>query len=229
MSDNFARCLFAKGHRFPLFHLKPFDNVPELARQSGTQIGDVGFVTQDGSFDTCFNILLDANDPANRFGVSAGFKPVALPHDNIRMRERQHPPGAILSNKTVNKGGTKVEASLEADVQVHHSVLLNSSLFPIGVGAAVEISAHSKQTGLLILLNGASSWDTHSQQILSDYAVKHAQSWYVFVNGPLHRMIGNDGLYLISGVTKSTSWCIASLEDSSGGGQVSLRLKGASG
>ncbi|KAJ7148426.1 hypothetical protein C8R43DRAFT_888943 [Mycena crocata] len=106
------------------------------------------------------------------------------------------------------------------------TVLTLVRLLPIGAGAVVEILTSSEQTGVL-MPHGASSWDARSQQVLYDYACTHDQSWYAFVNGPLQHMIRKDGLYLISGITKSTSWCIASSDDSSGGGKLSLLLKAA--
>jgi hypothetical protein len=38
-------------------------------------------------------------------------------------------------------------------------------------------------------------------------------------------MVGNGDLYLVTGVTKSSSWSVAALENQSGDGKVSLKLK----
>jgi hypothetical protein len=91
----------------------------------------------------------------------------------------------------------------------------------------VEISTNSKQTALLLLPDGASRWDLRPQQLFRDYALKHADNWYAFVNGNLQRMVGNGDLYLVTGVTKSTSWGVAAIENHSGERQISLRLKAA--
>jgi hypothetical protein len=40
-------------------------------------------------------------------------------------------------------------------------------------------------------------------------------------------MVGNGDLYLVTGVTKSSSWSVAALENQSGDGKVSLKLKAA--
>jgi hypothetical protein len=77
------------------------------------------------------------------------------------------------------------------------------------------------------LPDGASRWDLRPKQVLRDYALKHAQNWYAFVNGNLQRMIGNGDLYLVTGVTKSTSWSVAAIENHSGEGKISLKLKAA--
>jgi hypothetical protein len=77
------------------------------------------------------------------------------------------------------------------------------------------------------LPDGASRWDLRAQRVFRDYALRHAQNWYTFVNGDLGRMTGNGDLYLVTGVTKSTSWSVAAIENQSGDGKVSLKLKAA--
>ncbi|KAJ7840339.1 hypothetical protein B0H13DRAFT_1480941, partial [Mycena leptocephala] len=86
----------------------------------------------------------------------------------------------------------------------------------------LEISTSSNEMALLHLPDGASSWDSRSQHIFRDYALKHGERWYEFVNGNLRRMIGNTGLYLVTGVVKTTSWRIAVANNFSGG-KVSLK------
>ncbi|KAJ6568297.1 hypothetical protein DFH09DRAFT_821184, partial [Mycena vulgaris] len=90
-----------------------------------------------------------------------------------------------------------------------------------------EVSTNSKETAILLLPDGASRRDLRPLQRFRDYALKHAQSWYEFVNGQLGRMIGNGDLYLVTGVTNSTSWSIAAVENHSGDGKISLKLKAA--
>ncbi|KAJ7148425.1 hypothetical protein C8R43DRAFT_857674, partial [Mycena crocata] len=67
----YSKALFTTRDGYPLFNPQPFDDLPEQARRqgTGTQIGDVGVITPDGSFDAIFNVLLPADDPTNRFGV----------------------------------------------------------------------------------------------------------------------------------------------------------------
>jgi hypothetical protein len=92
---------------------------------------------------------------------------------------------------------------------------------PAGAGAVIEVSTNSKETAVLLLPDGASRWDLRTLQVFRNYALKHAPSWY------LGRMIGNGDLYFVTGVAKSTSWSVAALENQSGDGQVSLKLKAA--
>jgi hypothetical protein len=48
----------------------------------------------------------------------------------------------------------------------------------------VEVSTNSKETGLLLLPDGAFRWDLRRQQVFRDYALKHAHNWYTLSMGP---------------------------------------------
>jgi hypothetical protein len=102
---------------------------------------------------------------------------------------------------------------------------LNGRLSPIGAGVVFEWSTSVNELGLLILPDGASSRDARSIQIFNDYALKYGRSWYEWINGVLRRKVGNGGLYLVTGVTKSTSWCVVAGKNSSSDRTVSLKLK----
>ncbi|KAJ7483223.1 hypothetical protein FB451DRAFT_102269, partial [Mycena latifolia] len=216
-SDLYSSLLFPTGNGYPLFYPEPSGDLPEPARKIGTEVGDVGIVAHgDGGFDPIFNILRTGDDPANRFGVPQGFEQLILGPEDIRMLPLYHLPGSDVSNTTVNKRRLDIEAGVE-----------NNVFLPLGAGAVVEVSTNSKQTALLLLPDGASRWDLRPQQKFRDYAVKHAQSWYAFVNGDLGCMVGSGDLYLVAGVTKSTSWSVAAVENQSGDGNLSLKLKAA--
>ncbi|KAJ7266145.1 hypothetical protein C8J57DRAFT_1182597 [Mycena rebaudengoi] len=82
-------------------------------------------------------------------------------------------------------------------------------------------------TAVLLFPDGASSWDLRTLQLFKKYAEKHTQNWYKFVNGSLQRGIANGDLYLVTGVTKSSSWSVAAIERDSGDTRLSLKLKAA--
>ncbi|KAJ6568345.1 hypothetical protein DFH09DRAFT_433324 [Mycena vulgaris] len=215
-SELYSRLLLPRKEGYPLFCPQLSDTLPEPARETGTEIGEVGVVNMYGAFDPIFNILREADDPANRLGVPGGFEKLVLgPHD-IDALALHHLPGADISNTTVNKKRLDIHGGIENNVFV-----------PAGAGAVVEVSTNSKETAILLLPDGASRWDLLPLQVFRDYALKHGQNWYAFVNGRLGRMIGSGDLYLVTGVTKSTSWSVAAIENQSGDGKVSLKLKAA--
>jgi hypothetical protein len=201
----------------------------------GTDIGDVGIVTSDGSFDVIFNICRAADDPVNRFGVPEGFEQVNLGPGDVAPRAQYHRSGSDVSNTRISKRRLDVDAGVESNVQVSLPAsenwssrfhLLNRFL-PLGAGAIVEISTSSKEAAVLLLPDGASRADLRRLKNFRDYAIKHAQRWYAFVNGDLERMVENGDLYLVTGTDKSTSWSVAAVENHSEDCRISLKLKAA--
>ncbi|KAJ7618980.1 hypothetical protein DFH06DRAFT_1011780 [Mycena polygramma] len=221
MSDSqlYSRLLFAKMQGYPLFHPAPFDDLPESVRRIGTEIGDVGLITQNGSFDPIFNICRARDDPSNRFGVPPAFEQIPLGPDAIATSALVHLPGSHICNTSISKRRLDRIRHIET-----HS---KAGFYLSGQVQWSEVSIDSKQTGLLLLPDGASRQDLRCQGVFRDYALKHAQNWYAFVNRDLQYMIGNGDLYLVTGVTKSTSWSVAVVEDQSSEGKISLRLKAA--
>ncbi|KAJ7277531.1 hypothetical protein C8J57DRAFT_1060921 [Mycena rebaudengoi] len=215
-SRLYSRLLLPEGHGYPLFHPKPFDDLPEEARRVGTEIGDVGVVTSNGSFDVIFNICRAADDPINRFGVPEGFEQVRLTQGDVATQTLCHRPGSDVSNTKISKQRLGVDAGVDGNVQV-----------PIFLRAVVEISTTSKEVAVLLLPDGASRFDLRRLQDFRDYALKHAQHWYAFVNGQLGRMVQRNALYLVTGVDKCSTWSVAAMENQSEDCRVSLKLKAA--
>ncbi|KAJ7807908.1 hypothetical protein B0H14DRAFT_2525517 [Mycena olivaceomarginata] len=218
MSDSrlYSRLLLPKGHGYPLFHPQPFDDLPLESRRVGTDIGDVGVVTSDGSFDVIFNVCRAADDPINRFGVPGGFEQIYLGSGDVAPRAQYHGPGSDISNARISKRRLDVDAGAESNV-----------FLPLGAGAVVEISTSSKEAAVLLLPNGASRADVRRLKKFRDYALKHAQHWYAFVNGDLERMVESGDLYLVTGTDKSSSWSLAAIAAHSEDFKISLKLKAA--
>ncbi|KAJ7618600.1 hypothetical protein FB45DRAFT_169558 [Roridomyces roridus] len=216
MSDSrlYSHLLLPKGHGYPLFHPQPFDDVPLEARRTGTQIGDVGIITSDGAFDVIFNICRAADDPLNRFGVPEGFEQVVLDAGDIAAQEQHHRAGSHVSSTQLSKRRLDVNATVEGNIFI-----------PLGVGAIVEVSTASKQAAVLLLPDGASRINLRRLKRFRDYALKHAQHWYEFVNGDLERMVDSGDLYLVTGCDKSSSWSVAALDNHGEGCGISLKLK----
>ncbi|KAJ7193405.1 hypothetical protein C8J57DRAFT_1159847, partial [Mycena rebaudengoi] len=200
MSDSrlYSRLLLPKGHGYPLFHPQPFDDLSEEARRVGTEIGDVGVMTSNGSFDVIFNICRVADDPINRFGVPEGFEQVRLVQGDVATQTLCHRPGSDVSNTKISK------RRLDVNVGVDGNVFL-----PVGAGAVLEISTSSKEAAVLLLPDGASHSDLRRLKKFRNYALKHAQRWYAFVNGELERMVESNALYLVTGVDKCSTWSVA--------------------
>jgi hypothetical protein len=63
------------------------------------------------------------------------------------------------------------------------------------------------------LPDGATRTDHRFRQLLFDYAQENATSWYQHVIGTLGLDAVNGSLYLVTGVDKTSNWCIASYSD----------------
>ena len=50
-------------HGYPLYRPEPAKSLPSNLRRKGIRIGDVGLITQDGSFDFLFNVCKAAINP----------------------------------------------------------------------------------------------------------------------------------------------------------------------
>ena len=88
--DVYAQQLFRLGYGYPLWD-------PEPARGE-VFVGDVGFVSSDGSFHRVFNATLGDADPNNRFGVPEGYKPFTLTSEfSNNKRPGALAPGALCS------------------------------------------------------------------------------------------------------------------------------------
>ena len=75
-----------KKGRHALWAPEPYLQLPLQYRRGGTQIGDVGIITQDGDFDFMFNIygrFIPANNDLADFPI--GFAPIRPP----RRREKE--------------------------------------------------------------------------------------------------------------------------------------------
>jgi hypothetical protein len=99
--------MYKEGNGYPLWVPEPYSNRPAyLAR--GVNVGDVGYVTEDGAFETLFNTLLPADHPVNcaeipdgsqpQPSVPEGFVPLTISGDAIRtLPDYHHEPSFIVS------------------------------------------------------------------------------------------------------------------------------------
>jgi hypothetical protein len=69
-------------------------------RTKGVRIGDVGFVTDDGSFKTLFNLRASVHDPINMRCVPDGFEQINLQEDDIEVIPDYFESGRIIASVT---------------------------------------------------------------------------------------------------------------------------------
>lgn len=103
----YSRQLLLKRHGYPLWCPEPYGNSAAY-RTKGVRIGDVGYVTKDGAFESLFNIRASRDDPINDQGVPDGFEQIILgPRDITHIRRFHKRDGAVIS-----RSGTKFTLSM---------------------------------------------------------------------------------------------------------------------
>ncbi|KAF9488203.1 hypothetical protein BDN71DRAFT_1457617 [Pleurotus eryngii] len=207
-SQIYARQLLVKRHGYPLWIPEPYGHSP-IYRTKGVRIGDVGYVTQDGGFETLFNIRASPNDPINRRGVPDGFQEVHLHvHDVVHLPNFHHSNSAVTSTSAKQR-------SLDAGVSVTQAQTI------VGAGAALEYVWSSTEGAILHLPKGASRI-TATKSVFREQAMRHAKNWYKFAFECSD--VANGSLYLITGCDKTSSWMVGAFSDCSSGSQAILQL-----
>ena len=89
-----------------------------------------------------------------------------------------------------------------------------------------------EEGAVLILPEGAQSWDLQNQKMFLDEAIRHGLDWYNCATDSQKagRIINNDSFYLITGFHKARSWALAAAEKRNSGLQDqdhrSIKFKG---
>ena len=77
--EVYVRGMLPLRRGYPLSTPQPISSLPIEKRRVGTIIGDVGAITDDGSFDYLFNPLLPTIDPKNPQDLPTAFNDVSPP------------------------------------------------------------------------------------------------------------------------------------------------------
>jgi hypothetical protein len=87
-------------------------------RTKGVRIGDVGVVTEDGGFETLFNIRASPQDPINRRGVPENFEQVNIGEYDIVHIPHYHKRGVVVTSTSVHSVSFGVDFSVSQNVCV---------------------------------------------------------------------------------------------------------------
>ncbi|KAF8838095.1 hypothetical protein BDN67DRAFT_1013362 [Paxillus ammoniavirescens] len=186
---------------YPLWFPEPDSNLPEACRTEGLRIGDVGIVTEDGSFDLLFNICSPRDHPLHQLcGVPETFKQVHLPDHEFRDFPFADSPGRAISTQSVN------QRNITAGVSGGDLTVAQTS-----AQLKLEFSSSSAEGAILVLPEGAGKRDFAHLSILREEAQKNGESWHHFARFNRGRTGGD--LYLITGHHKASSWSVAAFSD----------------
>ena len=103
--DVYAKCL-PSNRGYPLWFPEPSSTLPSSYKQDGLQMGDVGFISQMGTFNVLCNISYGPNHALHQRpgGVSFSFNPITLDIDHdIIVMSNAVPRDYIITSPGINQ------------------------------------------------------------------------------------------------------------------------------
>ncbi|KDR70741.1 hypothetical protein GALMADRAFT_882546 [Galerina marginata CBS 339.88] len=182
-----------KNRGSPMWIPEPNNNLPIEYRRNGTTVGDVGIITESGSFDFLFNICLPSEHPINEGCVPKGFVPIQMLKRDIR-RHTEFNLGSFLASTSVEKS------------QYKGNFATSSLVF--------ESSSSASEGAILTMPQGAKSEDLANIWHFERYMIRYIESWYRFINGERGRNAKNGDVRLVIGCDKATEWGMATFKSS---------------
>ncbi|KAE9388787.1 hypothetical protein BT96DRAFT_947360 [Gymnopus androsaceus JB14] len=220
----YARFLMTRKRGYPLWRPKDHDSrLPDIYKQDGVHIGDVGILDEFGGFDYLFNACHPADHPLNEGRVPETFKLLEIDHTDTREYHKN------LNQALISKVSPLVSAKplslanlLRTSNLIYHCTISFALLrgVPEEVAAGLAFTSSARNGALLILPEGGKRTDHRQRYKFEEYAVECARSWYA---EPMARGMANGALYLVTGFDKARAWGVASFIDANPG-SVSLEF-----
>ncbi|KAL0569633.1 hypothetical protein V5O48_012331 [Marasmius crinis-equi] len=192
-SQIYATALSTLRRGCALFIPEPNGELSTEYQENGVQIGDVGILRTDGSFDFIFNVCRSASDPINQYGVPDGFIPLQW-NGLTRRTDNIFRPGEPVLSRGAERRAVAVEASDSLPRVLR------------GAGAGFSVKFAKSRGAVIWLPHGATSVDCQSVAKFREYAEKYSISWYRFVNETLGMEVGNGVIYFVTGFDKTDCW-----------------------
>ena len=111
-SQIYARLLLPRGYGYPLWRPDPNSLLSQEYRSEGVNVGDVGIITSDGSFDFLFNICVSRDHPINHRGVPDGFVPVDPATLELDREPLFHHPRTNVSSQSIRQVNVQGEVGV---------------------------------------------------------------------------------------------------------------------
>ncbi|KAF8552604.1 hypothetical protein OG21DRAFT_102487 [Imleria badia] len=199
--DIYAKCL-PSDRGYPLWFPEPSSTLPSSYKQDGLQIGDVGYVSREGTFRVLLNICFGANHALHqRRGVSCSFDPVVLDIDSeVEVNSNAVSPGCVIFSSGITQPNQTSQRN-----------------------GHYEFTPSSAKGAILILPDGATSHDVLPIERFRKVAMERAFDWYEIAE-ELDERISSGSLYLITGFYKARSWSLGSFNDATGAEHRNIRV-----
>ncbi|KAK0470914.1 hypothetical protein IW261DRAFT_1425595 [Armillaria novae-zelandiae] len=173
--DIYVPLLLPQGYGYPLWLPGPLENLPSDCIRDGTQIGDLGYLADDGGFVYLFNVGKDASDPVNLHRTPPDFTPLPGIHERTNTQLRSHK----------HQKNSRLEAFSKEKKQISGDISAEALIGPATPGASLcmQFTSSSTQAVCLALPDGGEQSKYEYPEVLEQYAMEHAHSWYKHFNG----------------------------------------------
>ncbi|KAF7971102.1 hypothetical protein HWV62_22102 [Athelia sp. TMB] len=200
-SQLYAQQLLPEKFGYPLYHPEPLEGSRPGHHKRGTNIGDVGVITTEGSFKFVFNIFIPKSDIGiNHFGVPDGFHPLTMEEHAIERISNKHAEGSEFVGCTedgvsTGSGRNGHDPSVPAP--------MNGFNAPLYSGVS------------LVLPDGASGEDYRHSATICNYIMANALAWHRFINSkiPSGGEMPGSSFYVVTGCDKTSAWLITTKGD----------------
>ncbi|KAI0084198.1 hypothetical protein BDY19DRAFT_997915 [Irpex rosettiformis] len=191
----YAEQLSERGYGHPLWFPEPTKGLDGHFRDP--QLGDVGYIDEDGGFRRLFNVTVGPEHELNAGGVPDGFVPINFKQELADVKERFLAPGPLCS------GSIKVhvaEASATANV---------AGTAEAGISFTFRLT--DDRGALLMLGDHATKASISAGKIFEKYMLKHHKSWYHFATDTEKLGINCEyqDIVLVRGTIKTSAWTVA--------------------
>ncbi|KAF8886952.1 hypothetical protein BD779DRAFT_542711 [Infundibulicybe gibba] len=109
----YAKQLLLKRHGYPLWVPEPYGSTVTY-RTKGVRIGDVGYVTPEGAFETLFNVRAAPGDPVNERDVPEGFEQIMVVPEDLVHLSHFHQPGSVVASASAKEKSYQMDLSTTA-------------------------------------------------------------------------------------------------------------------
>ncbi|EDR00082.1 uncharacterized protein LACBIDRAFT_314820 [Laccaria bicolor S238N-H82] len=170
---------------FPLWFPQPKSSLPIEYQKHGIDIGDVGLITADGSFEYLFNIWRPRDDPLNPQDLPDDFDTFQRPLRRVSGQDVFDPCSALCS------GAIKFDTNLDS--------------------CEFSLACDCDQGAILCSPEGSYNEDLDNELDVESLILQSAESWYAYALRRGGRLARNQ-LYFVTGHMKTSSWGIATYD-----------------
>ncbi|KDR72401.1 hypothetical protein GALMADRAFT_270796 [Galerina marginata CBS 339.88] len=172
----------------PLWLPEPSEGLPIQYRRKGVEIGDVGIISEIGTFDFLFNICLDRDHPIN---------PRELPENFTTL---QISPIDVTQYSEFVGENYLSSASIRTSLQE-------------GDSAGVMFESSASEGAILMMPVGSKSADLKSTGKFRQCMAMQAVDWYKYANNVRGWDVRNGNLHLVTGYDKTKAWGMATFSN----------------